>query len=145
MHPPALSDVVYRSLTEADLASALALWAAADGVEVAEGDEPAQLVAYLARNPGLSQGAWRGERLVGAVLAGHDGRRGYLYHLAVANEARGKGIGRALVERALAGIAAAGVVRALILVARDNPTGRAFWLGRGWEPLDGAEPLGIDL
>ncbi len=137
--------IVYRPLESADLPAARALWAQADGVELAEGDSPADLARFLARNPGLSQVACDDTGLVGAVLAGHDGRRGLLYHLAVAGSARGHGIGRELAARAVAGLRAAGIARVLILVARDNAAGRAFWVKQGWEPLDFAEPLGLDL
>lgn len=132
-------------MTPDDLPAARALWAAAEGVELAEGDEPAQLASFLQRNPGLSQVALIGDRLVGAVLAGHDGRRGWLYHLAVAAEARGARVGRGLVERALDGFRREGIVRALILVANDNEAGTAFWDRSGWERLDEAHARGTDL
>ena len=138
--------VAYRPLHSADLPAARALWAAAEGVELAEGDSPAELERFLRRNPDLSQAAVDAAgRLVGAVLAGHDGRRGLLYHLAVAPDCRGCGIGRELAGRALAALRGAGLVRVLILVARDNDAGRLFWLRQGWEPLDFAEPLARDL
>ncbi|HRE07846.1 MAG TPA: GNAT family N-acetyltransferase [Opitutaceae bacterium] len=132
-------------MTVADLPAARELWAAAEGVELAEGDSVSELSAYLDRNPHLSQIAELDGRVVGAVLAGHDGRRGFLYHLAVDHERRGSGLGTALVDRALAALKAAGVVRVLILVARDNPSGRRFWSNRGWEGLAFAEVMGRDL
>jgi ribosomal protein S18 acetylase RimI-like enzyme len=134
-----------RVMTEVDIDPARALWGEAEGVELAEGDSPAEIAAYLRRNPGASQVAVAEGRLVGAVLAGHDGRRGFLYHLAVARSHRGRGLGRALVGRSLETLRREGVRRVLILVARDNDGGRAFWRGCGWDPLDAAEPLGIDL
>jgi len=141
-HPPAF---VIRPLTEADLPAARVLWTHAEGVELAEGDSEPELAAYLRRNPGASQVAFAGSRLVGAVLAGHDGRRGFVYHLAVASAARSHGLGRELVSRALAALKAQGVRRVLLLVARDNAGGRAFWVRSGWAPLEFAEPMGIDL
>ncbi len=134
-----------RPMTEADLDAARALWTTAEGVELSEGDSRAELARYLQRNPGLSCVAVAGDRLVGAVLAGHDGRRGYLYHLSVAAEARGHGVGRALTAHAIASLQATGIPRAFILVARDNPGGHAFWTHLGWEPLDFADVLGRDL
>ena len=128
-----------------DLAAAQQLWATADGVELAEGDSLEELTAYLRRNPAMSFVALFGEQQVGAVLAGHDGRRGFLYHLAVAREWQGKGVGRALVQNAVAALKAAGVVRVLILVSRENARGRSFWASQGWESLALAEPMGLDL
>ncbi len=114
-------------------------------MELAEGDSEQELTAYLRRNPGMSHVAVEGTRLVGAVLAGYDGRRGLLYHLAVAPDRRGAGLGQALLARALAALKDAGVVRVLILVARDNAGGRTFWLRQGWEEIAGALPMGRDL
>ena len=144
MSPPQ-ENLSLRTLRPEDLPEALALWSVAEGVSVAEGDSLAELTAYLARNPHASQAAHRGGTLVGAVLAGDDGRRGYLYHLAVHPSQRGQGLGRELVSRALAVLRERGLKRVLILVARDNSDGQAFWSRCGWEDMDFANPMGIDL
>lgn len=136
-----------RAFEPADLPAALALWAATPGLELAEGDSPTELARYLARNPGCSTVAVAvaDGTLVAAVLAGHDGRRGLLYHLAVHPAHRGRGLGRAVVRRSLEALRAAGLTRALLLVAADNPGGQAFWLREGWEELVFARPFGRDL
>jgi len=133
-------------MTSADLGAARQLWAEAEGVELAKGDEPDELARYLARNPGLSTVATDAHgNLIGAVLCGHDGRRGYIYHLAVAPAHRGAGVGRALMKRSLAGLKQEGLTRVLLLVAADNRGGREFWRREGWEGLEFAEPMGLDL
>ncbi|MBS0663245.1 MAG: GNAT family N-acetyltransferase [Verrucomicrobia bacterium] len=137
--------VTYRPMTPADLEPARRLWSETEGVELAEGDSVGELTHYLRRNPGLSFVAIQDGQLVGAVLGGHDGRRGFLYHLSVAARARGAGIGRELAQRSLATLREAGLTRVLILVARDNHLGRQFWQRQGWEALEFAEPMGIDL
>jgi ribosomal protein S18 acetylase RimI-like enzyme len=130
----------------ADLVSARQLWAEAEGIEIAEGDRPEELARYLARNPGLSTVATdEAGNVIGAVLCGHDGRRGFVYHLTVASAHRGRGLGRAMMQRSLAGLKAAGVSRALLLVATDNAGGRDFWLRQGWEDMSFAQPMGFDL
>jgi N-acetylglutamate synthase len=134
-----------RPMTEADLPAACALWSITEGVELAEGDSQAELGAYLRRNPGASQVACSGDQLVGAVLAGHDGRRGFIYHLAVDPGQRGNGLGRELIRRALDVLKERGLRRVLLFVARDNEAGRAFWVRCGWEALEFADPMGIDL
>jgi len=133
-------------MTVDDLVSARRLWTEAEGIEVAEGDSPEELARYLVRNRGLSTVATdtRG-RLIGAVLCGHDGRRGFVYHLAVAPQHRGEGIGRAIMQRSLAGLKQAGLARVLLLVAADNEGGRQFWLREGWEDMAFAKPMGLDL
>jgi ribosomal protein S18 acetylase RimI-like enzyme len=111
-----------------DYDEAVALWRISPGVGLNESDERAPLTAYLARNPGLSQVArLGGAELVGAVLCGHDGRRGYLHHLAVAEAYRRRGLGRELVERALEALKAAGIGKCNIFVFDDNAAARDFW------------------
>ena len=71
--------------------------------------------------------------MIGAVLCGHDGRRGYLNHLAVARDHRGRGIGRALVAASLARLRAIGIGRCNLLVFEDNAQGKEFWRHLGWQ------------
>lgn len=132
-------------MTIGDVAAARILWSQAEGVELAEGDEPTQLLGYLQRNPGMSYVAVGGDRLLGALLAGHDGRRGFLYHLAVDPQVRGNGIGRELVERSLEALKTEGITRVLLLVANDNRGGANFWRRLGWDALTFAQPMAIDL
>ncbi len=108
------------------------------------GDERPELEAYVRRNPDISQVAERQGVLVGAILGGHDGRRGWLYHLAVAPEHRRGGVGRALVGRSVAALKRAGIRRVRIFVASDNAAGLAFWKRCGWEAGAGIESLSLD-
>lgn len=138
-------EVSIRVLCAADYSSVVHLWQQSDGVEVAEGDDEDSIAGYLRRNPNLSRVAVEGDDVVGAVLCGHDGRRGLIYHLAVRPDYRGQGLGKRLVEECITGLRACGIRRALILVARDNPSGRDFWAARGFEEISGASPMGLDL
>jgi N-acetylglutamate synthase len=138
-------EIVVRPLTPADYAAAVALWRRCEGVEVGEGDDGDSFARYLGRNPGLSHAAMAGGTLVGAALCGHDGRRGWVYHLAVAPEFRGQGIGRRILEMGMAGLRECGISRAIVLVARENSVGRQFWASQGFEPISGALALGMDL
>ena len=117
-------------LTAADYEPALALWNAAPGVRANESRE--EFGRILARNEGLSAAARAGGRLVGAVLACHDGRRGYLYHLAVDPAWRRRGIAQQLVERCLAKLAGEGIARCSIHLIAGNEDGAAFWKQTGW-------------
>jgi N-acetylglutamate synthase len=122
-----------RAMTFEDYPAVLALWQATEGMGLSRADAPEAIRAYLERNPGLSLVAHDdlGE-LVGAVLCGHDGRRGMLHHLAVHPGWRKRGLGRALVRRCLAGLAAAGIDKCHLVVYAANQAGRAFWLRTGW-------------
>ena len=128
-----------------DYDKAVALWRMVEGVEVAEGDSKEEIRAYLLRNPGLSRVAEANGTMVGAVLCGHDGRRGLIYHLAVAPASHGKGLGKLLVRECLTRLRATGIVRALILVAGDNASAHSFWLRIGWEDVTDVIVMGIDL
>ena len=115
-----------------DFDAVIALWRVSEGVGLNESDTRPQIEAYLARNPRMSFVAHCDGQLVGAVLCGHDGRRGYLHHLAVAREARKRGIGRALVQASLASLKEAAIVKCNIFLFADNHAGEVFWTHTGW-------------
>ena len=116
-----------------DYEKVAALWRAAAGIGLDDDvDSQEGIAAYLARNPGFSRVARHGNRIVAAVLCGHDGRRGYLHHLAVAVEWRKKGIGRSLVAAGLKKLASVGIPKCNIFLFADNALGEAFWKHTGW-------------
>ena len=119
----------------ADIAAALALWSRTEGMALT-GDRPEVLAAYLERNPGLSFVARDGGELVGAVLCGHDGRRGFLHHLAVTPAYRRRGLGATLAARCLAALEAVGVAKCHLFVQRGNDAAVAFWRRVGWSERD---------
>src|SRR5262249_5210784 len=97
--------IQFRPMEEEDIPCALALWQGLSGIGLREADSPPALARYLQRNPGSSFVAVSATgELVGVSLAGHDGRRGYLHHVAVAESFRKRGIGRRLVEACLAAL-----------------------------------------
>jgi N-acetylglutamate synthase len=128
-----------------DYDAAIALWSRVEGLDVAEGDDRETIRRFLAQNAGLSRVATDGSKMVGAVLCGHDGRRGYIYHLAVDPAYHGRGIGKHLIDECLGGLKRAGLERANILVSRHNPRGLDFWHTYGWEDLEDAAAMGIDV
>jgi ribosomal protein S18 acetylase RimI-like enzyme len=138
-------EIQTREFRIEDYDASVGLWKRVEGLDVAEGDDRDTIQRFLQRNPGLSRIATDGPKIVGAVLCGHDGRRGYIYHLAVDPEYHGRGLGRRLIDECLTGLKRAGLERANILVANDNPRGREFWRRCGWEDLDGAAPMGRDV
>jgi N-acetylglutamate synthase len=120
--------VTIRPMTEEDIPAALALWQGLPGIGLREADSPPALSRYLRRNPGTSfvAVAEAGEH-VGVSLAGHDGRRGYLHHVAVAVPFRKRGLGRQLVERCAAALKAEGIEKINLWVKADNAAGLEFW------------------
>lgn len=92
------------------------------------------LTKYLARNPEISSVAVGASgEMCGAVLGGHDGRRGYMHHLGVEPAQRGLGLGRALVARTVAQMARHGLAKAAIVVYSHNEAGFRFWERLGWK------------
>ena len=75
--------IVLVSIRETDYPKLIKLWEVAGNIEVRQTDTPEVLARFLYRNPTCSYAAYAGTRLIGAILAGHDGWRGYLYHMAV--------------------------------------------------------------
>jgi N-acetylglutamate synthase len=113
----------------------LVLWAQAEGVGLHDhSDSWEGIESYLTRNPGLSFVARAGGAVVGAALAGHDGRRGYLHHLTVHPDYRRQGIGRRLVDRCLGALQEAGIPKCHLFIFTDNVSGIAFWESVGWTP-----------
>jgi N-acetylglutamate synthase len=134
-----------REFSIRDYDAAVQLWRRVEGIEIAEGDDRESITQFLARNPGLSRVATDGSLVIGVALCAHDGRRGHIYHLAVDPAYQGRGFGRRLLDECLEGLRRAGLERAIIMVANDNPRGREFWKRYGWEEIPGAIPMGIDL
>jgi len=109
-----------------------ALWQVAEGMGLSNADSRENIASFLERNPGLSFVAYDGDRLVGTILCGHDGRRGYLYHLAVSVSHRHQGIGRDLATRSLSALRQGNIDKCHIFVYKENQGAIAFWDCIGW-------------
>ena len=112
--------------------AAFALWKRCEGIGLSDADERRPMVAFLQKNTGLNFVATENGKIIGTCLCGSDGRRGYLYHLAVDPDYRRKGIGNALVERTLNALAEQGIQKCHIMVFGTNESGLAFWKNGGW-------------
>ena len=117
-----------RAMRLTDYDAVYALWRACAGMGLNDYDDSREGIArYLRRNPETCFVAEADGAIVGAVLAGHDGRRGHINHLAVASEHRRRGLGHALVEAALAALSRQGITKVNLVVFADNTGGNAFW------------------
>lgn len=134
-----------RTFQPADHPAALTLWQRTEGMGLGSWDEAGPIGQFLERNPGLSVVAEADGRMVGAVLCGHDGRRGFLYHLAVDREFRGQGVGRQLVESCLARLRALGLTRCHIVAYQSNAEGRRFWQHLGFRERSELQLCSCDL
>ncbi len=122
-----------RLMAIADYEDVRALWERTEGMGLNDVDDSrAGIAKYLARNPTTCFVSVEGGALNGVILAGHDGRRGYIHHTAVEKSARGAGIGRALVDAALAALFAEGISKVALVVFQRNEIGNGFWERMGF-------------
>jgi len=128
-----MDNIEIRPMIYSDYEAVLSLWQASEGVGLSAADSYESICRYLDRNPGLSQVALnRAGEVVGAVLCGHDGRRGLLHHLAVRPDYRRQGLGRRLVDSCMAALHADGIDKCHLFVFHENHTGRSFWRSVDW-------------
>jgi len=122
----------YRKLQISDYDGVTVLWRGCGGISLRDADSREGMEKYLQRNPGLSFIAENETGIHGTLMAGHDGRRGYIQHLAVAPVSRGQGVGARLVELCLAALKSEGIVKSHVHVIGANEAGIAFWSRLGW-------------
>ena len=122
-----------RPMTIADYDSVMTLMQQTPGVAVREADSRDATNAYLERNPQLSFVAEVDHQIIACIMSGHDGRRGYLQHLAVLPAYRRYGIANALVECCLAKLEQIGILKSHIDVFQTNALAIAYWESQGWQ------------
>lgn len=109
------------------------LWMTIKGFGIRSVDDSYEGVErFLKRNPGLSAVAEEDGNIVGCILCGHDGRRGCMYHVCVAEEFRMKGIGRSMVVHCMEGLKAESISKVSLIAFAENDIGNAFWNEIGW-------------
>lgn len=128
-----MPDVVIAPFHTGHYAAARALWDTTPGVGLSDADSPEGIATFLARNPGLSLVATDAGEVVGTILCGHDGRRGLIHHLVVAESHRRQGVATRLLDAGRAGLRRAGIARSHLLVYATNDAGLAFWRRVGIE------------
>ena len=119
-----------------DYPAVIDLWQnAGPGIHVRRSDQPEGIELKLQRDPDLFLIAEADGQMVGAVLGGFDGRRGMMYHLAVAESHRRQGIGLALMEELERRLRAKGCIRYYLLVTKDNESAVKFYEDYGWQRM----------
>jgi N-acetylglutamate synthase len=122
----------FRSLSVGDLELVRELLAETEGLAVRDADSIEGLERFLTRNPELSVAAFGNDVLVGFILCGHDGRRGYLHHLVVRPDYRGRGVARELVRICIRKLEALGIYKTHVDVFVSNQEAHAVWRKLGW-------------
>ena len=136
--PLSSADTIIREFHFSDdYSSVYTLWQnSGSGIQIRRSDEPEEIRKKLEHDPDLFLVAERGDRIVGTVLGGFDGRRGMMYHLAVAEEERRKGLASDLVSELECRLRAKGCIRYYLLVTPENHDAMRFYEATGWKHMD---------
>ena len=117
-----------RKMQIGDYDEVYALWMACTGMGLNNLDDSRDGIdRFIKRNPGTCFVAESENKIVGVIIAGNDGRRGYIYHTAVEPQYRKQGIARELVETAMQALKECGINKAALVVFERNENGNAFW------------------
>lgn len=128
-----MSDVIIRSMTIEDYPGVRALWMTIKGFAIRSIDDSYEGVErFLNRNPQTSVVAVDNGEIVGAILCGHDGRRGCLYHVCVKEDYRLQGIGKSMVVFCMEALKAEKINKVCLIAFTANDIGNAFWKQIGW-------------
>ena len=132
-----MNNITIRIMTLADYEVIHALWSKTPGVgQNPVNDSKEGIEKYLVRNPSTCFVAEKNGAIAGAILGGHDGRRGTICRLAVDEQEKRQGIGGALVKAALAALHDEGINKVWLVAFADNAQGNAFWEKRGFGRRD---------
>jgi len=122
-----------RKMTIADYEPVYRLWTNTDGMGLRSIDDSREgIEKFLNKNPNTNFVAENDGEVIGVILSGNDGRRGFIYHTAVSTSHRGQKIGKALLNSVYAAMKAEGINKMGLLIYTNNDNGNAFWLAQDW-------------
>lgn len=128
-----LDNVIIRVMTVDDYQAVHDLWMTIKGFAIRSIDDSKEGVErFLKRNPTTSVVAEYDGKIVGAILCGHDGRRGCLYHVCVGYDYRLHGIGKKMVVFCMQALKAEKISKVSLIAFTGNDIGNAFWKTIGW-------------
>lgn len=123
-----------RAMVIEDYEEVYKLWLSIKGFAIRQIDDSKEgIERFLKRNEGISVVAVENGRIVGNILAGHDGRRGCLYHVCVTESHRKKGIGRSMALKVIESLKAESISKISLVVFTKNELGNPFWKEMGWK------------
>lgn len=130
----------------ADYESVLNLWKSIEkGIRIGRSDAAAEIQKKIQRDPDLFLIAEVGEKIIGSVIGGFDGRRGLIYHLAISREFRGRGVGTQLMAEVESRLRAKGCLKCYLLVTTDNDEAMQYYENHDWQHMDTVRLYGKEL
>ena len=129
--------ITYRVMTIDDYDAVYDLWINTPGMGLNTTDDSREGIdRFIKRNPTTCFVAENEGKVIGVILSGNDGRRGYIYHTAVLPQYRRQGVGRELVDNAMSALEREGINKTALVVFGRNETGNAFWENIGFTKRD---------
>lgn len=129
--------MIIRTMKIEDYEKVYDLWIHTAGMGLNATDDSREGIAkYLLRNPNTCFVAEDNWKIIGVIMSGHDGRRGFIHHTAVKNEYRKQGIGKKLVDSALAALESEGIHKVALVAFEKNVSGNIFWEKTGFTARD---------
>ena len=125
--------ITYRVMTIEDYEGVYDLWMTIKGFGIRSIDDSKEgIEKFLKRNPTTSVVALDGERVIGSILCGHDGRRASFYHVCVEESYRKRGVGKRMAEFAMEALKKEGINKVGLQAFKINEAGNKFWKKLGW-------------
>ena len=122
-----------RNMSISDYEQVFSLWSNTKGMGLRSLDDSKEgIERFLLRNPKTNFVGEKDGKIYGAVISGHDGRRGYIYHMCVDNKIRNQGIGTQLLQHCLQALKDEGIMKIALVVFADNEIGNHFWEKHGF-------------
>jgi ribosomal protein S18 acetylase RimI-like enzyme len=122
-----------RTMEESDYEEVYELWTTIHGFAMRSLDDSKEgILKFIKRNPNTSVVAVVDGKIVGSILAGHDGRHGSFYHVCVHEDYRKHGIGKAMVTSAMVRLKNEGINKVQLVAFSGNEIGNHFWHAEGW-------------
>ena len=127
-----IEEHLIREMVTEDYDEVYQLWSLTKGIGLSGADTRENIDAYLRRNKDLSFVCEKSNRIIGAILCGHDGRRGFIHHLVIDEEYRRIGLAKKLVSKSLERLKQENIQKCHLFVMKDNELGKEFWVKTNW-------------
>jgi len=138
-------DFLYSFMRIEDFDEIYKLWSSIQGLNLNKADEKGSVNAYLLRNPNQSYVCKLSNKIIGTIMCGNDGRRAFIYHLAVLPEYQRKGIATELVRLAIDMQKQLGIDKCAIFILNENVYGKNFWSNVGFSKVQEAEIMAKNI